>query len=298
MAPLGFVLAPPFCPGDQEQNASLAIDVLPLPPEQVALQKKKKQPSPAKHNSRPRAASAEPPPAAEQPTQASTELRSAAEPPTQMVVPAGPAPCICPPAPADESIMAQKGHGTSPTPVQQNLRWGCERKLADKICNYNRKWAEAGGYFEAETTFFADAKRSLSRGEGTRADGERHTCEECAIVFQNGVYCDGNSAYYCESCWATWDKWKALTFYDSNTGDALFFAPIGRSWAKFVAESRCHGWPSFRDEEVNWEFVRCLPDGEAVSVNGTHLGHNLPDRLGNRYCINLVSVAGRPKFKF
>ncbi len=34
-----------------------------------------------------------------------------------------------------------------------------------------------------------------------------------------------------------------------------------------------------------------LPDGEAVSVAGTHLGHNLPDGKGNRYCINLVSVA-------
>ena len=34
--------------------------------------------------------------------------------------------------------------------------------------------------------------------------------------------------------------------------------------------------------------------GEAVSLAGTHLGHNLPDRKGNRYCINLVSVAGTP----
>jgi peptide methionine sulfoxide reductase MsrB len=48
------------------------------------------------------------------------------------------------------------------------------------------------------------------------------------------------------------------------------------------------------DEEVNWEYVRCLPDGETVSVDGTHLGHNLPDKKGSRYCINLVSVAGKP----
>ena len=40
--------------------------------------------------------------------------------------------------------------------------------------------------------------------------------------------------------------------------------------------------------------VRVLQDGEAVSVAGTHLGHNLPDRKGNRYCINLVSVAAYP----
>ncbi len=25
------------------------------------------------------------------------------------------------------------------------------------------------------------------------------------------------------------------------------------------------------------------------------IGHNLPDRNGNRYCINLVSVAGKPE---
>jgi len=50
----------------------------------------------------------------------------------------------------------------------------------------------------------------------------------------------------------------------------------------------------FSDQEVNWGYVRCLKDGETVSVDGTHLGHNLPDKKGSRYCINLVSVAGKP----
>ena len=68
------------------------------------------------------------------------------------------------------------------------------------------------------------------------------------------------------------------------SGLPLFVAPRGRSFASFEAESRSHGWPSFRDEEVIWDNVRCLPDGEAVSLAGTHLGHNLPDRKGNRYC--------------
>jgi len=63
---------------------------------------------------------------------------------------------------------------------------------------------------------------------------------------------------------------------------------------EFLNESYAHGWPSFRDAEVVKENVRVLPDGEAVSVDGTHLGHNLPDKSGNRYCINLVSIAGRP----
>eukprot|EP00978_Attheya_sp_CCMP212_P008289 scaffold19457_cov49-Attheya_sp.AAC.5 len=85
---------------------------------------------------------------------------------------------------------------------------------------------------------------------------------------------------------------KEIKFFDSNTGKLLFVAPKGRSFEEFVKESVSHGWPSFRDDEVVWENVRCLPNGEAVSVDGTHLGHNLPDFSGSRYCINLVSVAG------
>ena len=87
-----------------------------------------------------------------------------------------------------------------------------------------------------------------------------------------------------------------IQFYDSNTGQLLFEAPRGegRSHDEFVNESIRHGWPSFRDEEVHWDEVRCLRGGEMVSLAGTHLGHNLPDKKGNRYCINLVSCAGRP----
>jgi len=84
-------------------------------------------------------------------------------------------------------------------------------------------------------------------------------------------------------------------FRDPVTGKPLFVAPVGRSWDDFVAESRAHGWPSFRSREVVWESVRVLPDGECVSVDGTHLGHNLPDRKGARFCINLVSVAGHAR---
>ena len=87
---------------------------------------------------------------------------------------------------------------------------------------------------------------------------------------------------------------EEITFYDSNTGKPLFVAPRGRTWNDFVKESKVHGWPSFRDSEVIWDDVRILSNGEAVSADGTHLGHNLPDATGNRYCINLVSVAGAP----
>eukprot|EP00551_Chaetoceros_affinis_P015163 CAMPEP_0203688116 /NCGR_PEP_ID=MMETSP0091-20130426/944_1 /ASSEMBLY_ACC=CAM_ASM_001089 /TAXON_ID=426623 /ORGANISM="Chaetoceros affinis, Strain CCMP159" /LENGTH=169 /DNA_ID=CAMNT_0050557581 /DNA_START=153 /DNA_END=662 /DNA_ORIENTATION=- len=156
-----------------------------------------------------------------------------------------PDPCVM----GDESIMAPKKHGTSNVPVQENLRWKCDRETADRICNFNRHYAEYSGYF-LKTPFTTDAKKM---GEG-----------------------------------------EQITFYDSNTGKPLFIAPVGRSMSDFLAESKAHGWPSFRDDEVVWENVRCLSNGEAVSVDGTHLGHNLPDRKGSRYCINLVSVAGNP----
>jgi len=129
--------------------------------------------------------------------------------------------------------------------------YGVDRKLADRICSYNRHFAEMGGYFRS--TNWEEAVLAAAKG------GE------------------------------------PITFYDSVTGKPLFVAPIGRSAEDLVEESRVHGWPSFRDQEVVWDNVRVLRNsGETVSADGTHLGHNLPDRNGNRYCINLVSIAGKP----
>jgi len=147
---------------------------------------------------------------------------------------------------AGEEIMNQKSHGTSEAPVQKNLRWSCDYDTADRICNFNRHYAEYAGYWTS-TKFLSE----MSKTEPTK-------------------------------------------FYDSVTGKLLFTAPAGRSFEDFLKESQSHGWPSFRDEEVNWDYVRVLKDGECVSVTGTHLGHNLPDSKGNRYCINLVSVAAQP----
>jgi len=151
-----------------------------------------------------------------------------------------------------EDIMSLKEHGTTSLPVQENLRYDVSRKLADRICCYNRHFAEFGGYFES--TPFEETMRNL-------------------VSSNNGP----------------------VTFYDSVTGKPLFVAPINRSVEQFITESEVHGWPSFRDDEVVWDNVRVLRNsGETVSVDGTHLGHNLPDKKGNRYCINLVSVAGNP----
>ena len=150
----------------------------------------------------------------------------------------------------DESIMSPKSHGTSDAPVQSELLYGVSNKLADRICNFNRHFAEMGGYFQSTT--WEDTVREAKGGP--------------------------------------------VTFYDSVTGKPLFMAPIGRSAEELIQESEIHGWPSFRDAEVVWDNVRVLKNsGETVSVDGTHLGHNLPDRKGNRYCINLVSIAGQPR---
>ena len=95
--------------------------------------------------------------------------------------------------------------------------------------------------------------------------------------------------------WLTASADEPMTFYDSVWGKPCFTAPVGRSTQDFLRESDDHGWPSFRDAEVNDEHVRCLADGEVVTTDGVHLGHLIPDQHGkNRFCINLVSIAGQP----
>lgn len=46
---------------------------------------------------------------------------------------------------ADESVMAPKAHGTSDKPVMKDLRWNCDFDTADRICNFNRHYAEFAG---------------------------------------------------------------------------------------------------------------------------------------------------------
>jgi hypothetical protein len=42
-------------------------------------------------------------------------------------------------------MMKKKAHGTSDSPVQSNLKYGCDVALADRICNFNRRFAEHAG---------------------------------------------------------------------------------------------------------------------------------------------------------
>jgi len=156
--------------------------------------------------------------------------------------------------------MSQKAHGTCTGMPPKNLRWGCAIETADNICCFNRHYAEYSTYWTT-TSFLRDPFG------GAPSDVKVPT-EDNPVVF-----------------------------YDTITNKPLYVAPQGRSWESFVKESNSHGWPSFRDAEVVAENVRVLSNGELVSVDGTHLGHNLPDFSGNRHCVNLVSVAAMPPTK-
>jgi len=85
-----------------------------------------------------------------------------------------------------------------------------------------------------------------------------------------------------------------IVFYDSVCGIPLFIAPRGRTFEEYKEESLNHGWPSFRPEELISKNVILHRDGRMESKCLTHLGHNLPSNGIDRYCIDLVCVAGAP----
>ena len=90
------------------------------------------------------------------------------------------------------------------------------------------------------------------------------------------------------------DPTQETVFYDSVCGIPLFVAPRGRTFEEFVQESLHHGWPSFRPAEIVSENVIIHDDGRMESKCLTHLGHNLPNGGIDRYCIDLVCMAGMP----
>ena len=98
------------------------------------------------------------------------------------------------PVMGSESLMCQKEHGSSKHPVQKDLRYGCDVKLADRICNFNRHYAEHSGYF-LQTSWRKEVDRSG----------------------------------------------KATTYYDANSGRALFFCTSG-SFLSRVFTRICGTW--------------------------------------------------------
>mmetsp|Transcript_45524 Transcript_45524/g.125713 ORF Transcript_45524/g.125713 Transcript_45524/m.125713 type:complete len:125 (+) Transcript_45524:172-546(+) len=57
------------------------------------------------------------------------------------------------PVECGEDVMSPKAHGTSEVPVQDNLRYGCDKATADRICNFNRHYAEHSGYAVGKTSW-------------------------------------------------------------------------------------------------------------------------------------------------
>lgn len=47
----------------------------------------------------------------------------------------------------EDSLMSPKNHGTCTRPVMNELRWNVNYAEADKICCFNRHYAEYSGYW-------------------------------------------------------------------------------------------------------------------------------------------------------
>ncbi len=99
-----------------------------------------------------------------------------------------------------ESIMSQKTHGTSNQPAQKNLRWNVDYKTADRISNYNRRFAEYSGYFASDSVTFLNEIREQAKKNPS----------------------------------------EPMTFYDTNTGKPLFKAPIGKDCLIFLLSDRSY----------------------------------------------------------
>jgi hypothetical protein len=63
------------------------------------------------------------------------------------------------PIKADESVMSPKAHGTTEKPVMKNLKYGCDWDTADRICCFNRHYAEFSGYW-LETNFMNEVDKT------------------------------------------------------------------------------------------------------------------------------------------
>lgn len=149
--------------------------------------------------------------------------------------------------------------------VMEDLDWGLsgasDYEVADRICCRNTRFAEPSGFAELKEFFSSAQERLRLLAHDARAAGRPPP--------------------------------PYLTFYDSQCRLPIFRAPVGRTFSQWERESVEHGWPSFRRRETFHEHVEIERGGEMHSTCGTHLGHNLPDEDGPRYCINLVCMAGR-----
>lgn len=122
----------------------------------------------------------------------------------------------------------------------------------------------------------------------------------------SAICCNSNYAGYAEPrglyaehrLFAKLDRSGVNSFYDVSCGVEVFRAPVGRSFKEFQEDTKEHGWPSFRGDEIIQENVVIKDDGNAINVYsscGTKLGTMETDDSGTRACIDVVCIAGDGK---
>lgn len=82
------------------------------------------------------------------------------------------------------------------------------------------------------------------------------------------------------------DKVGETNYYDSVTGKLLYTAPRGRTFEEFKAESKSHGWPSFRDSEVTLSLI-CHLDLHFASTSLATVVNRQRDR---GYYLNVLLI--------
>ena len=119
---------------------------------------------------------------------------------------------------------------------------------------------------------------------------DRHLADQICCFNRHGAE---NAYYFCgkNTSWrndVTGER-RETTYFDSVTGKPLFVAPRGRSFDAFKEESESHGWPSFRDAEVNWDYVRCLEGAAICPPSLLPSSHSvLPRRLASLDRLSLL----------
>lgn len=205
----------------------------------------------------------------------------------------------------DESIMSPKAHGTSAvwvarnhhsecfpfldfveihlsspsslfiyifSPVQDTLRWECDHKTADNICNFNVRqtntlevamaWFDGLTWCLLTSTVVMCFSSLLAAVRLTSVTASIWLCvkniwqcwgfssirlyfswQDCFVPFASSLcshyaefsgYFEGKTKFLQEAKNST----RPIEFYDSNSGKLLFTAPIGRTMDDFLIESK------------------------------------------------------------
>ncbi len=132
------------------------------------------------------------------------------------------------PIEGDETIMAPKAHGTSPTPVQPKLLYGVDRDLAVRGVEAIRVFAH-----------------HVAPGPHMQLQQVRGAyCALARLTTSTRHYAEASGSFLKTDWLQSAPRDQVTEYYDSNTGRPLFRAPVGRSFDAFLAESKSHGWPS------------------------------------------------------